>query len=369
MENFDLQEFFNAGHRNVEGIFILLSNSTEPGVSEALSRIKKDEKVRAEFTDILNKAMPMEVISLQNMMIDLAATTIYEFVKFNPIVFAFESTKKLELTPISDIGDYNKNLQRLMHATESYKSFLNVVKKSNQEDKLIYFSSKDSRNKYDNLQEVISELIKFYTLAEKSKKYCFGEYENFSKLAELTASVNKKIIAQLRMCGDKVAGVEDFEMGYAEQGVMMFNDFAHEFEILNARVVELGSQDKEFRASVQAEIDKARLEKSKVEPVKSSAEQERLDMIEKANSLYDELCLDFMRDLQSQYALSSKDLYENFVNVKFKKFVERFHMPLAKNTSIGMAKEACAQIQNLMNYVSKISENSYVTSVYPVEKQ
>ncbi len=369
MEKFNLQEFFDLGHKNVEGIFILLSNTNEPGVSEVLSSIKKDEKIRAEFTDILNKAMPMEVISLQNMLIDLIAKTVYEYVKYNPMVFAFESTKKLELAQVNDIGDYNKNLQRLMHATESYKSFLNIVKKSNQEYKLIYFSSKDSRNKYDNLQEVIRELIKFYTLAEKSKKYCFGEYENFSKFAELTASVNKKIIAQLRMCGDKVAGVEDFEMGYAEQGVLLFNDFANELTILNGRIIELGMHDKEFRASVQAEIDKARMEKSKVESVKSSTEQERLDMIEKANSLYDELCLDFMRDLQSQYALSSKDMYETFVNVKFKKFVERFHMPLSKNTSIGMAKEACSQIQNLMNYVSKISENSYVTSVYPVQKQ
>ncbi|MBO5344940.1 MAG: hypothetical protein J6A51_03485, partial [Clostridia bacterium] len=101
----------------------------------------------------------------------------------------------------------------------------------------------------------------------------------------------------------------------------------------------------------------------------SPAEQERRAMIERANNLYDELCIDFMRDLQSQYALSSKDLYENFVNVKFKKFVERFQMPLSSSTSTGTANEVAAQIRNLMNYISKISENSYTTSVYPFEKQ
>jgi len=50
--------------------------------------------------------------------------------------------------------------------------------------------------------------------------------------------------------------------------------------------------------------------------------------------------------------------------VKFKKFVERFNMPLDNSVSVGHAKEAYAQIKNLMDYVSKISENAYTVSVY-----
>ncbi|MBP3581239.1 MAG: hypothetical protein J6J33_00630, partial [Clostridia bacterium] len=229
MEKFDLQEFFNEGHRNVEGIFILLSNSTEPGVSEVLSSIRTDEKVRAEFTDILNKALPMEVISLQNMLIDLTATTVYKFVQYNPLTFAFEKMGKLKLSEINDIGDYNRNLQKILHITDGFKSFLDVVKRSNQEDKLRFFSSLKSREKYDNFQEFVRELMKFYTLAEKGKKYCHGKYDNFSKLAELSEAVNKKIISQLKVCGTKVSGIEDLETGQAEQGVQVFNDIAHEW--------------------------------------------------------------------------------------------------------------------------------------------
>ncbi len=99
-------------------------------------------------------------------------------------------------------------------------------------------------------------------------------------------------------------------------------------------------------------------------PEISPAEQERLKTIKQANDLYQELCLDFMRDLEKQYSESTKDMYEIFVNVKFKKFTERFNMPLSNDVSIGQAREAYAQIRNLMNYISKISENAYTISVY-----
>ena len=93
-------------------------------------------------------------------------------------------------------------------------------------------------------------------------------------------------------------------------------------------------------------------------------EEARLKAIARANSLFDELCEDFMRDLQAQYSLSSKDMYDEFVNVKFKKFVEKYSMPISSDASEGYANEVTHKILNLMDYVSKISENSYVTSVY-----
>ena len=84
--------------------------------------------------------------------------------------------------------------------------------------------------------------------------------------------------------------------------------------------------------------------------------------------MYEEFCLDFMRDLEKQYALSSKDLYEEFVNVRFKKFTERFPMPIPDNATEGYAQEVINQINILINHVSKISENSYVTSVYKTKE-
>ena len=102
----------------------------------------------------------------------------------------------------------------------------------------------------------------------------------------------------------------------------------------------------------------------KVESTINPAEQKRQDAIKQANDKYEEFCLDFMRDLEKQYALSSRDLYENFINVRFKKFVERYPMPVPSSASEGYAREVINQINILIEHVSKISQNSYVTSVY-----
>ena len=114
----------------------------------------------------------------------------------------------------------------------------------------------------------------------------------------------------------------------------------------------------------QSSIDISRI----VRPAVSPQIQARLKLIKKANDMYEEFCLDFMRDLEKQYALSSKDLYEEFVNVRFKKFTERFPMPIPDNATEGYAQEVINQINILINHVSKISENSYVTSVYKTKE-
>ena len=363
MEKFTIEEYFAAGHKNVEGIFILLSNSEDPEVREVLANIKKDPALREQFNEIIEHALPMEMVSLQNMMIDLTANTIYSYIKNHQDVKRFMSSETVSLAPVEEFSDYNRNLQMIKAEFERYKKFADGMKQ--RKDGLISMFCTE----LDKFQAFISEVIKFNTYAQKGKKLCFEDSLRFDSFAEQSSANNKRIILQLLACKQKLGEFKYMQTGYAEQGIGVFGDLADEWMIFNEQMAKAGKKDKEFRDSVQAEIDKARLEKSKVEPTISPAEQERRDAIKKANEWYEELCQDFMRDLQSQYALSSRDLYENFVNVKFKKFVERFSMPLSSSTSLGTANEAANQIRNLMNYVSKISENSYTTSVYPFEKQ
>lgn len=127
----------------------------------------------------------------------------------------------------------------------------------------------------------------------------------------------------------------------------------------------------EQKARKKAETEKAQsvtdVQRS-VKPVVSEQMSARLKLIKEANDKYEEFCLDFMRDLEKQYALSSKDLYEQFVNVRFKKFIERYPMPIPNSASEGYAKEVINQINILIDHISRISENSYVTSVYKVKE-
>ena len=363
MEKFTIEEYFNAGHKNVEGIFILLSNSQDPEVSEVLSRIRTDANLRAQFNEIVEHAMPLELVSLQNMMIDLTVDTMYKYVTSHQDVKRFIDSESFDLGPVESFADYTRNLHRISAEFERYKKFADGMKQ--RKDGLISMFCKE----LDKFQAFIGEVIKFNTYAQKGKKMCFEEPLRFDSFAEQTNSNNRRMISQLAACKSKLSTFEYLNKDYTEQGLGVIDSFVDDWSVFNDFVVKAGKKEKEFRDSVQAEIDKARIEKSKVEPTISPAEQERQDAIKKANDLYEELCQDFMRDLQNQYAFSSRDMYENFMNVKFKKFVERFPMPLSNSVSVGTANEAASQIRNLMNYISKISENSYTTSVYPFEKQ
>ena len=45
-------------------------------------------------------------------------------------------------------------------------------------------------------------------------------------------------------------------------------------------------------------------------------------------------------------------------------FVKNFSMPLSSSTKMSIAREVCSQINELNNYVSKISENAKPTNGY-----
>ena len=56
-------------------------------------------------------------------------------------------------------------------------------------------------------------------------------------------------------------------------------------------------------------------------------------------------------------------MYEYFVSNKLAKFKKEHKMPLLETASLKQAQEVVSQLNNLFNYVSKISENARV-SIY-----
>ena len=171
--------------------------------------------------------------------------------------------------------------------------------------------------------------------------------------------------ASLKRAKDSVVGWEKFGKGFDTFYEDAISFFAENSRVICACVKSV--QETELKKQLEEEAKKPKMEVKqgkKVAPVESPAEQERKLWVKKANDLFVELQLDFMRDLEKQYSASTKDMYENFVNVKFKKFVETFQMPLSENTNIGRAKEVYGQIRKLIDYISSISENAYTISVY-----
>ena len=153
MDKFTIEEFFDNGHKNVEGLFILLSNSDDPEVREVLSNIKNDENLRKQFDEIIANALPIELASVENMLIDLTSTTSFQFLKQNPIVSLFEKGGQLKFSPINTIEDYNPNLQNLKVALKAYKNHMISVIGSTPDMLLRNFNSQESQKKFDNFAD------------------------------------------------------------------------------------------------------------------------------------------------------------------------------------------------------------------------
>ena len=154
---------------------------------------------------------------------------------------------------------------------------------------------------------------------------------------------------------------------YGDDYKKIFDDLAKYLQSITDLVKSIISIERESRKEAKT-LEKEKImreQKSRaVEFIPSDKDVKRLSLIEQTNAFYKEFCDDFLRDLDKQYSLSSKDMYEYFINVKFKNFVERYPMPIASDASEGYAKEVYCQIQILIDYISKISENSYAISAY-----
>lgn len=226
--------------------------------------------------------------------------------------------------------DNSSFMSRYVDSKRDFASFMQEV--SHFVDSAVYISQISSSNKTDSayirlvsktLPSMKGDLLKAKSYTNSWSRYGEGYNEIFDSVVEFFTTSSKE--------------VEEFAKDYLD-----------------------GVKKQKQDEKAQQTIDSSRI----VKPTVTSELPKRLRLIKEANDKYEEFCIDFMRDLEKQYALSSKDLYEEFVNVRFKKFVERFPMPISNDVSEGYAQEVINQINIMIEHVSKISQNSYVTSVY-----
>ena len=218
-------------------------------------------------------------------------------------------------------------------------------------------------------QSPMPEFMGKYTSARNS----FSTFiKSFYNIVEIAIELDKKQLSQIKSENDKILKLLESMsndvsnwMDYGEDFKGWFNNIIFTFE-LNSEVIAL---DLEVKESMDSSAKSESVTSKKVvstEP--SKEEQSRRQAIKDARDLYKMFCLDFMRDLQAQYSLSSRDLYEDFINNKFKKFTEKFSWITLDDTacdvSIGQAREAYAQIMYMINKISEISESSYVINTF-----
>ena len=259
------------------------------------------------------------------------------------------------LTPLEEpvaFVDFKNNLLKIQAAAKkAQKDVINVSEQIFETTNNKLKSSGFIVARYKALEGLIDIVIPYYNLMQKIAKIRDSE-QNKRLYLVATENLNKKVVKQLREIVSYAHKQGDWAIGQVDQLLMItsvFGTITSDFSAKNLLPEEEKQQPNNTRKIVLSGM--------------SEGEKIRLKAISDANSLYDELCLDFMRDLEKQYAWSSKDLYEKFLQ-KFEKFTTRFKMPLSNDVSFGYACECIMQIRKLMDMVSEISENSYNIVAY-----
>ena len=285
---------------------------------------------------------------------------LYYIIKGHPITSAHSIVNGGLVDP-QNLYDYRHNLMVMKEASVNLKSVLDKISGGVKIDGISqdsYFD-KYKQSRYD-FASLVDSLIEFVGqaihLSEQSESKRGKLYlKNASKTLANMSSVLKtatKHVAHLDRYDESYMDLFEETQAFFDSSVAVIIDFYEEYKNTEKK-------RKELETAKSKTVDESRIVKN----APNQKELERVDAIKKANDLYDRFCVDFMRDLEKEVSLMNRDMYEELID-KFERFLKRFPMPLASNTSIGMANEAYSQIDRMINMVYEISKNTYSPVVF-----
>ena len=323
--------------------------------------IETDEAIEiSEFVEKfdLNKRKLSELKSFE-----YSVLTNIAYVAFHHLIQGLmnqEAQKKIDIARIKSIDEMCENVQKMKQGLERAVAFTtktiedrkkkpvfktSIFKKDFVNTESSIALSEDALQEYKYCLDVLNKSIPLFKNLSTAEKITNCEYSTKREFLKNLLKINKKIIAsmeeleKLEVSGDEFKMLSPEVMVYHKDGFILLTDM----------------------------LDPKNLaEETKVEPRKvnqateSQEEKERKALVSKANSMYFELKLDWVRDLESQAPYSVKDQVNAFMD-KLARFEKSFAFPLSSDTPSNTAKEAISQIQNLMNKVSEISSQSYVS--------
>ena len=290
----------------------------------------------------------------ESLLMEDATITLYKLIASNLVVLAISMSREDICRPKS-LKSYAENMNKIYSELKRFEKELDFSVKNNQDDKYIVFSSKEKRDSYHKFIIFMEKIMQFFSIAPKAYKISYDKNIGDIEFLKIACDYNKKINEIFTSATMKVDDCAILDVGFCE----MYEQFITNFE-RNIKTVE------EYKNSVQCQEEQKKDDEVKIVSPKSQInekEQARLSKIKEANELYNRFTIDFMRDLQKEVSLMNRDMYEALIN-KVERFLKKFPMPLSNNVSIGMATEACAQINKFIETVYEISRNTYSPVVF-----
>lgn len=331
-----------------------VQKSLKNEIDEMGRNVNRDELAKERFFPILKQEFDLIFLkSTQNL---------YYIIQDHPLTWAYCSSKG-ELKEAETLNDFQNNLRKMQSGSEIVAANIKRYKKAGLADD-DFMKYADSRNQYSAFLKCVSNYVSSAIyLSDYAKSKSSSAY--LRQLTKTLPMMEKSLIEATKYLDSwKKYGLDHSEL--FKRTVDFFKETASEAISAIQKV-----QEEERKLQEAIDANKPKIEPrpvKKVEFTPNPAEIERTKMINEANMMYDELVRNTMRDLEKQVPYSVREMYDYFVNVKFAKFVKNFSMPLSSSTKASVAKEVCAQINELNNYVSKISENAVTTNVYMMKE-
>lgn len=323
-------------------------------IDEMGKSVNRDELAKERFFPILKKEF--DLIFLKT------TQNLYYIIQDHPLTQAYCASKG-ELKDAETLNDFANNLKKMQSGSEIVAANIKRYKKAGLAD-ADFDAYAESRRQYSAFLRCISSYVSSaiyltdYAKAKSSSAY-------LKQLTKTLPSMKSSLVDATKYLDSwKKYGSDHSEL--FKRTFDFFEETSTEAIFAIKKVQEEERKLQEFLESTKPKVEPRPVKK--VEFVPNPAEQERISMINEANMMYDELVRNTMRDLEKQVPYSVREMYEYFVNVKFAKFAKSFSMPLSSSTKLSVAKEVCAQLNELNNYVSRISENAVTTNVYMMKE-
>ena len=332
----------------------IVQNSLKEQIDEMGKSLNRDGLAKDRFFSILKQEF--DLIFLKT------TQNLYYIIQDHPLTYAY-CVSKGELKEAETLSDFQNNLRKMQNGSELVASNIKRMKKAGLANDG-FDAYAESRNQYSAFLKCISNYISsaIYLVNYGNTKSQSAYLKQLTKTLPMMKGSLETAIKYLESW--KKYGIDHTEL--FKKTLEFFTETSGETikAIENVQAEERKLQEYKESLKPKAEVKVGK----KIEYAPNPAEEERIRTINEANMMYDELCRNTMRDLEKQVPYSVREMYDYFVNVKFAKFVKNFSMPLSSSTKLSVAREVCAQINELNNYISKISENAQTTNIYMMKE-
>ena len=324
--------------------------------SDGLERVLGKNILSGEknFTKDFNK---LDSAGYEKVLIEDTTENLYGLILTRPEVFATALSLK-DLKAPKDVKGYVQNMQKIFADLLRFEGDIKKAVDAGVDKSYILFKSEEIRKSFAEFMVFMKSVYPYFEVVQK-----------LDKISKKTNGMSEGFFAAVPQLNEEVRNILESSSKYIGDWKAPGVDFAERYKVISEHFAEnskyVDSKKEDFER-IQAERQFAEAQKRQIVRVPELSEEEllRRKYIQEANMMYDELVRNTMRDLEKQVPYSVREMYDYFVNVKFAKFVKSFSMPLESNVKINTAREVLSQLNELNNYISRISENAVTTNIY-----